>query len=50
MVIFLTSMQLVIDTYIDYNQSISDALDDIFLAIFTLESIMKVIAFGFFVD
>ena len=57
--IILSSLKLVVDTYIDTNSdnetnkflsSLSTNMDYAFNIIFTLESLVKIIALGFFFD
>jgi len=45
-----SSFKLVIDTYLDSTSEWSNILDIIFNVLFTLESLAKIISFGFIFD
>ena len=51
--IIVSSLKLVVDTYIEDGTSanmISGYIDILFNIMFTLEAIMKIVAYGFFLD
>lgn len=50
MVIIITSIQLVMDTYISYDHDIVLGLSLTFNIIFTLEAMTKIVAYGFVLD
>lgn len=50
MAIFATSLILVLDTYITFDDDLSNILDYTFATFFTIEALIKIIAFGFFID
>ena len=54
LLIFASTIKLIVDTYLDFTDpstlSISTTIDIIFTLCFTLEAIIKIVSFGFFLD